>query len=915
MESLLIISALALLASPVLAIIAVVKASGAEGRARALRLEVDQLQAVVAALIAKGAAPTADASPLVQRRSSRAAAAKAAPEPAFTGTSAAPADEPKAEPQAEPLVDEAVEPQAPPKMPPSFAPPPPRNVEQALASRWFVWVGGVAIALGGLLLVKYASDAGLFPPFLRVLAGLALAAALVWLGERTRNNATAASATSYVPAALSAAGLVIGFGVTYAAYALYGILSPAACFPLLVAIGLLALWLSRRQGPLIAALGLLGSYVAPMLVPSDNPSAPGFFAYLLVILLASLYELRNRPWWWLGFAALGGSTLWTALWMNGGFFVPNQSISIGVFALVMGAASVFVPRGRQILQAEMGSLADPQAMQPPMWIAVAGCAASTLLLAALVVNSQHHVLALLLFAIGMACLAGFGWMRAGLVVAPLAAAVATLLVLMVWPDVGFHEWAMDERGMWTTVPGLIEPPRFRNAMLLALAGFTGLGMAGVLRKPDPRPWAALGAAAAPLFLTGAWGRADASLSNMAWAGLATLLAVLLAACVLALRRKLDDAHSARAAELLLGGTALLLLFTADRLWDGVWYTISIAALASAMAYAASLLRLPNAGGIASVLAAFASVRLFIGREFWQEPEGLPLGRHWLLYGYGIPALLFWQGARWLKGDAFTRWRVALEGASLGLAVSLVSLELRVLIGGGITADHMTLLELAAHAVAWLGAAYGLAYRQNLYTGHVSLWGARLLLAASTLLLLDGLTIRNPIITHDVVEGGTIFNSLWLAYLAPVPLLALILPKLPALGLGRLRTPLGALALVLLLAFITLWLKRLFQGPLLEAGFTTQGESYAVSLAWLVTGIGMFLSGLKWDRATLRHAGLAVLAITVLKVFGLDLFALGGLWRIASIIGLGACLVGMGWLYTRFTPKPATPRADNPTPKS
>jgi thiamine monophosphate kinase len=51
-------------------------------------------------------------------------------------------------------------------------------VEKALASRWFVWVGGVAIALGGLLFVKYAHDMGLIPPVLRLIIGMAAAVGL-----------------------------------------------------------------------------------------------------------------------------------------------------------------------------------------------------------------------------------------------------------------------------------------------------------------------------------------------------------------------------------------------------------------------------------------------------------------------------------------------------------------------------------------------------------------------------------------------------------------------------------------------------------------------------------------------------------------------------------------------------------------
>ena len=82
-------------------------------------------------------------------------------------------------------------------------------------------------------------------------------------------------------------------------------------------------------------------------------------------------------------------------------------------------------------------------------------------------------------------------------------------------------------------------------------------------------------------------------------------------------------------------------------------------------------------------------------------------------------------------------------------------------------------------------------------------------------------------------------------------------------------------------------------------FVSQAESYCVSLAWLVTGIAIFIAGLKLARANIRYGGFAVLILAILKAFGYDLFELGGLWRIASIIGLGACLIGVGWLYTRF----------------
>ena len=521
----------------------------------------------------------------------------------------------------------------------------------------------------------------------------------------------------------------------------------------------------------------------------------------------------------------------------------------------------------------------------------------------------------------MLAITGFGWMRQGLVVAPLLAAALSFVVLMLWKDVGFHEWAMDERGFWSTVPGLIQPPRFCNAMFLALFAFGAVGAYGVMRKAEPRPWAALVAGAAFLFLFGAWARADFTQPDTLWAVLGAGLSAALAGLAFLHRKSLDSLAEnltenlteklawRDAVTVLLGGAALLALFALDRLLNGVWLTLAIAVLATSYAFATRTFPIGHIGFMASTMATLAAARLFVGREFWGEPTNVPLGAHWVVYGYGIPAVLFWQASRWLKGDDFARWRVALEGLSLGLLISLVSLELRVLIGGGITSDDMGLLELSAHALSWLGAAYGLAYRQQLYSSLVSLWGARVLLAAACAAFVLCLTLFNPVFSGDAVAGGQIINALWLAYLAPVALLAIMARKLEGLGLAKFRTALGVFALVLLISFITLWTKRQFQDATLVAEFESQAESYTTSLAWLISGIGIFIAGLKLERAPIRYGGLAILILAVLKVFGIDLFSLGGLWRIGSIVGLGACLIGVGWLYTRYIGMAATKKPE------
>jgi uncharacterized membrane protein len=53
----------------------------------------------------------------------------------------------------------------------------------------------------------------------------------------------------------------------------------------------------------------------------------------------------------------------------------------------------------------------------------------------------------------------------------------------------------------------------------------------------------------------------------------------------------------------------------------------------------------------------------------------------------------------------------------------------------------------------------------------------------------------------------------------------------------------------------------------------------------------------------------VLLVTVGKVFLFDMSALTGLYRAASFIGLGLCLVGIGLFYQRIVFPPGEEAAD------
>jgi len=804
----------------------------------------------------------------------------------------------------EPLEPEQAKPaEAPPAakwQPTTATPAPKRDMEQALASRWFVWIGGIAIAIGGLLFVKYAYDEGLIPPAVQIVLGLLLGGALVAAGEALRRKPLAQMPAGfppdYVPQALAAAGLVIAFGSVYAAYALYELVAPLTAFIGLAALGLGALALSLRQGPMIAALGLIGSYVTPSLIPSPDPNAWSFFPYLLIILAASFAVLRRRTWWWLGFAAVAGSALWALLWLKGGPFELADIAPIGLFGLALGGIAVFAISGRAILEEGSGTLMLPKSMPLPLVIAAAGLAAAALVLAVMAGESDHAALALVLFFAGMAGLVALAWAKQGLALLAPAAGLLSLIVLMAWREAAFHEFAMDESGLWTSLLGG-DAAQFLRWMLAAALAFTLAGLAGLKLRATPVIWSSMAAGSALLFVFFAWARVDALLDANLWAALGGGFALALLAAMWAIK-PIDLAGGILAA-----AAAALLLFTLDRLFDGVWLTLAIAVLAAAYANGTRLIDVRLLGPIAVALASLVALRLFISRELWFDDRSLPLGQHWVIYGYGVPAALFLLASRWLKEKQLVRETMSLEGLSLGLAMSLVSLELRVLIGGGVTDNEPQLLEMSAHILTWLAAAYGLMYRQQVFSSFISKWGARLLVAGScAAIMLLSLLALNPVVSGEAVPGNVVFNALLLAYLAPVILLGLIARKLAGIGWDSLRPAAGLLALLLALTYVTLETKRIFQGPVLVPWSETIAESYAYSAVWLASALALFVAGIRLARQYIRYAGLGVMVLVVLKVFLSDMSDLEGLYRIASFIGLGLCLVGIGWLYARFVQK-------------
>ena len=98
--------------------------------------------------------------------------------------------------------------------------------------------------------------------------------------------------------------------------------------------------------------------------------------------------------------------------------------------------------------------------------------------------------------------------------------------------------------------------------------------------------------------------------------------------------------------------------------------------------------------------------------------------------------------------------------------------------------------------------------------------------------------------------------------------------------------------------MTLEIRRLYHGPVLTSGATSGAEQYTYSIAWLAFGVVLLGIGIVVNSQRARLASAAVIALTIVKAFLIDMSTLTGVYRALSFMCLGLVLVAIGWFYQR-----------------
>lgn len=782
------------------------------------------------------------------------------------------------------------------------------DIETALGTRWAVWVGGLALAFGAVFLIRYSIESGLFGPGARLSMAALLGLALVGGGEFIRRTGyrvpIEGGANAYIPAVLTATGAFALFGTIYAAHAIYGFIGAGPAFVLLGIIGVATIAAALAHGQALAGLGLVGAMVTPALISSTAPNIWALFGYLAIVLVATAAIARIRRWTLLVGAAFVGTGLWTLLYMAD---APLANFSVILFiSVVTLAVLAFLWLGH--VGEEAADTIDWPSIVPAFFIAMT---ALVLFLhpAYAVIGGPLRGAVLLL---GMLAVALY---RPAALAMLFAAGIATVLVYLRNIFGGTVELDLPIGGL--TVEGL--PIEVAGATLTRIGWALGLVFAGAgfwnaRRLVAVGPWRSAAwagwAVTVPLVvlfsLWLAYGNPDRDLLRALLAAVLTL--AFIAAGEWIARAEEPPFAGGHAVSFALGGAGAALLLALHMGFGSGWTTVLLGASATLPALATRLRRYRVLGWLSvaaaiAVLARIAFDPTIVGADV--------LGRtpvfNWLLPGYGIPALAFAFAAWQLRRTTDGRPRLVMEAVAALFSLLAVAMLVRHAMNGGIiNSDAPTLAEQAIYTLISLGGAGILVALDMRSPSPVLRQGSLAIGVLSVLFVVaQHFAVLNPLFTDEGTGRIPFFNLLFLAYL---------LPAIAAGGLAlyaRGKRPkwysamLALVAALLLFAYATLSLRRLFQGEHigLWAGLG-QVETYSYSALWLAMGVGLLVAGVRLGSQVLRIASAALICVAVAKVFLFDMSELEGVLRALSFIGLGAVLIGIGLFYQRLLTRAA-----------
>jgi uncharacterized membrane protein len=733
-------------------------------------------------------------------------------------------------------------------------------MEDMLGGRVLAWVGGLAVLLGVVFLFAMAASRGWIGEGARValavLASTGLIVAGLWLHEHKGRTDAALAALS--------TGIAAMFVTITVAAQVYELVPAIVALVMAVATGTVATALAVRwesQG--IGALGILGALVGPVLAGADPEGAS--VAILFVALASAAGVLLWQRWGWLALTAFAVSVPQWAVYLFDGADPAAAIVTLTAFgglgiALAVGhevraradsirPSSAFLLALNALVVAGAGWLALHTMGEPGIakgWLTTVAAAHIAIGLAAPRLARVSHDCGLLALVLGV--LLGnvaFGLIADGVVLTAGWAASAVCFAVLARRKYGHA----------------------RDAALVdaGLGGHIALALFHTLAVDAPVSDVATGA---PLSTAGAGA-----------------IVVLAAACLVAGRMAGPDRLAWRIALDCLGLAALAYL--TGLVLDGPSLAFAWIAEAGALLALAHHSRDRVAGWASLGFLALAGVHVL---AVLVPPESLRMGVVDPVPSLAALAALA-AGAitagrllpAWLLEGHADETRVALDNAGISACLYLTVLLLH---GAALTV-----------AIAAEGVVLALLSRRFNHqpTGAVALVflvtaaGHGLVQSAPPVSLVTGLA--------DPLDAVVALGAVAAAVIGAASALETLHPNArPAL--------LGAAGVTLLYLGSGLVVTPFESGEAVDSALLSahQQGQMVLSVFWALVGVAVLVTGLQRDLHALRLAGLALLGVTVTKVFVFDLATLSSMYRVVSFIGLGLLLLAGAFVWQRLRPR-------------
>lgn len=823
-----------------------------------------------------------------------------------------------------------------------------RDLETAIGGRWFNWIGIIAVTLGVAFFLKFAFDKQWIGPSARISLSAIVGVVLLYVGERLQKSGLKAYA--YV---LSGGGILILYISDYAAYNFYQLIEQPLAFLLMAVITATAVLLSVRQNALpVAILGLVGGFMTPLLLSTGVDNEVGLFTYIALLDAGVLGVAYFNRWRSLDFLSFAGTVAITVGWALR-FFEPGKVWTTLVFL------SIFF-----LLYSLLALFHNVLPNRPTRWFDVALAIAnatfyfglSYLMLTEAGFDHTTPAIQALLVSIFFSQLFYMTWRWSPddrLLRYSYVGAAVTFLTIAVAIQLELHwvtiAWAVE--ALMLTWVGLRSGERAaRHAAIAVFCVAVGhwffWDMTQFAYGVDPsfipllNRRALSSAVLVGAVATAAWlyKRAGELDESERWTVKTLFVLMGNAVALTLLSLDLNDYFNARLAQ---GAAAPADLrgpienarqFSISTLWT----LYAATTLALGVLRRSALLRW---GGLLLLLAAIGKVVAFDSAFYaawWHFPV---LNLTFVTYALLVAALAF---AAWLYGrtpvaddDERTWMRPVLIGAANVLALAALSLEVLGYYDRLLTAAAPEVSSTELVSKFQEGRIFTLALVWILYAtcafvvgawrnARAWRWGGLLLLAFTTPLVLAHL------IYYDAAWHTLVLNRMLAIFAVIVAALWIIVRTYARSGeafeeASAMRPIATVAANLFAIVALSAQAAGYYEAKLAEEFSRAGGvvvsngseerlqnlglaKQLSLSVVWGLYASGLLIAGRLRRLLLLRVMGLALLSLTILKVFIWDLSSLDRIYRIISFIMLGAILLVVSYFYQRSQQRAEEPES-------